>query len=74
MLEYELKEGIINIQLIIINKFTNLEKMFTKCVSLKNIEELKYLNTKEVNNFSGMFWECLSLSDIKALENWNVSN
>ena len=48
--------------------------MFYKCSKLKNIEELKYLDTKEVNNFSYMFSECLSLSDIKSLENWNVSN
>ena len=72
--KYNLKIGINNIQLIIINTLTNLECMFYNCKSLKNIEELKYLNTEEVNNFSYMFWDCSSLSDIKALENWNVSN
>ena len=41
---------------------------------IENIEELNYLNTKEVNNFSGMFYECSPLSDIKALQNWNVPN
>ena len=74
MKKYDLKEGINNIQLIIINKLTNLEYMFYDCKSLKNIEELKYLNTKEVNNYSSMFCECSSLSDIKAIQNWNVSN
>ena len=48
--------------------------MFYDCISLKNIEELKYLNTKNINNFSYMFSWCRSLSDIKALHNWNVSN
>jgi len=48
--------------------------MFFNVISLKNIEELKYLNTKKVSNFSGMFEGCASLSDVKALENWNVSN
>ena len=63
-----------NIQLIILNKLTNLEGMFSGICFLKNIEELKYLNTKEVNNFSYMFDGCSSLSDIKPLQNWNVSN
>ena len=53
--KYNLKEGINNIELIIINKLINLKDMFYKVTSLKNIDELKYLNTKEVNDFSGMF-------------------
>jgi len=71
--KYNLKKGVNNIELIILNKLTNLEGMFYKVFSLKNIEELKYLNTKEVNNFSYMFWGCSSLSDIKPLQNWKVS-
>ena len=71
--EYHLKEGENNIQIIIDNKLTNLEYMFSECKSLNNIEELKYLNTMEVNNFQYMFQGCSSISDIKALENWNVS-
>ena len=39
--------------------------MFYECRSLKNIEELKYLDTKEINNFSYMFSGCFNLSDIK---------
>ena len=72
--KYYLKEGINNIQLIILNNLTNLEQMFYGACSLKNIDELKYLNTKEVNEFSWMFSGCSSLSDIKPLENWDVSN
>jgi len=72
--KYNLKKGVNKIQLIIFNKLTNLEGMFDGVCSLKNIEELKYLNTKEVNNFSSMFYGCSSLSDIKPLQNWNVSN
>ena len=56
------------------NKVTNLEFIFYKCDSLKEINELKYLDTKDINNFSYMLSECSSLSDIKPLENWNVSN
>ena len=48
--------------------------MFYDCKSLKNIEELKYLDTSDINNFSYMFYNCSSLSDIKSLQNWNVSN
>ena len=69
-----LKKGINNIQLRILNKLTNLEYMFSGACSLKNIEELKYLNTEEVNNFSHMFYGCSSLTDIKSLQNWNVCN
>jgi len=72
--EYELRGGENKIEIKIKNKITNLEYMFYKCNSLKNIEELKYLDTKEINNFSYMFSHCYSLSDIKGLEKWNVSN
>ena len=70
---YELRKGKNNIELIIKNKLTSLEDMFGECSSIKNIEELKYLDTTEVNNFSRMFYECSS-PDIKGLENLNVSN
>ena len=73
MNKYELKEGINNIQLVIINKLKNLEGMFCGCVSLKNIDELIFLNTADVNNFKLIFCGCTSLSDIKGLQNWNVS-
>ena len=63
--EYNLKKGENNIQLIILNKLTNLEGMFQGSCSLKNFEELKYLNIKEINNFSRMFNNCKSLIDIK---------
>ena len=72
--EFNLNEGRNNIQMIIKNKLTNLEGMFSNCISLENIDELKYLNTKNVNNFSDIFFGCKSLSNIKSLENWNVSN
>ena len=48
--------------------------MFYECKLLKNIDKLKYLDTKEINNFSYMFYKCSSLTDIKPLQNWNVSN
>ena len=71
---YILKKGKNKIQLIIKNKIKDLEGMFEYCNTLKNINGLKHLDTKEIKNFSGMFWGCSSLSDINGLENWNVSN
>ena len=71
--KYELKEGINKIQLVIINKLNNLEGMFCDCISLNNIDELKFLNTEDVNNFKLTFCGCTSLSDITGLQNWNVS-
>ena len=35
------------LQIIMLNKLTNLENMFNEPWLLKNIEELKYLNIKE---------------------------
>ena len=73
--KYKLKKGENNIQIIIKNKkITNLEDMFYKCNTLKNIDELEFLDTIEVNNFSGMFHGCSSLSDLTGLEKWNVWN
>jgi len=72
--DYELKKGVNNIQLIIKNKINDLEGMFKYCNTLKNIEELKNLDTKEINNFSEMFWGCNSLTNLNGLQNWNVSN
>ena len=72
--EYKLKKGENNIKLTIKNKLTNLSYMFNGCKSLKNIDELKYLNTSYCNDFSYMFNMCSKIEDFKVLENWNVSN
>ena len=71
---FYLKEGDTTITMLIKTKLTNLDCMFESCRSLKNIDELKYLNVKGIKNFSCMFYGCSSLSNIKALENWDVSN
>ena len=72
--KYKLKNGENNIQIIIKKKLTDLKNMFDGCNTLKNIDELKYLDIKEITDFSHMFNGCSSLSDIQSLENWNVSN
>ena len=72
--KYELKYGENEIEIIIKNKISNFEHMFYDCISLKNIEGLKYLDVSNGKNFSGMFHCCNSLIDIKPLKNWNVSN
>ena len=71
---YKLKKGENNVTVIIKNKLTNLSHMFSGCDSLKDIEDLQYLDLRKVKDFSSMFWGCLSLSNIKSLKNWNVSN
>ena len=53
--KYKLKKGENNIQIIIKNKKIDLEYMFYECSTLKNIDELKYLDTKDINNFSYIF-------------------
>ena len=72
--KWKLNEGENKIKMIIKNKLTNFEHMFEGCASLRNISELKNLDTSYINNFSFMFSGCSSLSDITSLEEWNVSN
>ena len=69
-----LNSGENKIILSIKNQLTNLSYMFYNCNKLKNINELKYLDTTKVTNFSYLFWGCSSLIDISCLSNWNVSN
>ena len=72
--EYKLRKGENLIKMKIKNRIKYLGDMFYRCSTLKNVDELKYLNTKYCYNFEAMFYRCSSLSDIKALEKWNVSN
>ena len=74
IVRYKLQKGENKIKIIIKNKITNLEYMFYKCKSLKNIEQLNNLDTKEIKNFTRMFSDCSSLLDLKGLQDWNVSN
>ena len=71
---YRLREGENKIKMKIKNRIKDLGNMFYVCNTLKNIDELKYLNTKYCNNYEGMFCGYSSLSDIKGLEKWNASN
>ena len=86
---YKLNKGDNIITLIIKNDLTDLSFMFKDCYSLKNIEELKYLNTSNVKDFSYIFSSnddktkfsfdenkrsyCILLNDINPLKYWNVS-
>ena len=69
-----LKEGENKIKMIIKKKISNFERMFEGCRSLRNISQLRNLDTNNINNFSYMFSGCKLLSDITSLEEWNVSN
>ena len=80
---YNLKKGENIVTLIIKNKLTDLSYMFCDCLSLKNMEELRYLNTENVTNFSYIFAKDMdsfpdngfhSFTDINCLSTWNVSN
>ena len=71
---YDFKKGENIITILVKNKLVSLSSMFSGCKSVKNINELKYLDVKEVTDFSQMFSECALLSDLTALKNWDVSN
>ena len=70
--EYYFKKGENNVTICIKNKLTNLSEMFSYCETLYNIDELKYLNTRDITDFSSMFEGC-KISSFKALKNWNTS-
>lgn len=72
--EYLLNEGNNYIKLIMKNKLNKIEEMFYGCTTLKNIDDLKYLDTSEITDFSHIFFGCSSLENINSLENWDVSN
>ena len=66
--KYKLQKGKNNIEIIIKNNLTNLESMFYKYIKIKNIDELKYLNTEKVTKFSNIFNLCSIISNIEVLE------
>ena len=72
--ECELKEGDNIITLKIKNDLTYLSFMFMGCSSLKNIEELKYLDVSKSKYLEFMISYCPLLSDISPLMYWDVSN
>ena len=67
---YELNEGdnMISISVNIKKTIINLSYMFYMCESLKDINELKYLNVDKVLDISYMFFGCSRLSDINPLK------
>ena len=71
--EYLLKKGDNNIELKLKNELNKIEEMFYGCKTLKNIDDLKYLNTSKIKDFSCIFFGCVSLENINSLENWDVS-
>lgn len=72
--ECELKEGDNIITLKLKNDLTYLSFMFMGCSSLKNIEELKYLDVRKSKYLEFMFSYCSLISDISPLRYWDVSN
>ena len=69
-----LNKGNNNIKIKIKGKLTNLEYMFYGCTSLKDIGDLKLLDTRGITSVANMFNGCSSLNDITALMNWDVSD
>ena len=72
--KFILKKGDNYIRMLIKNKLTNLSNMFNNCKTLKNINDLQHLETKDVTDFSYMFWGCSLLSDISPIRNWYVTS
>ena len=71
--QYKLDKGNNYVKIIVKKKLTNLMNMFYKCSTLKDIEELSKLDTRDVNDFSFLFFGCKLLINLKPLEYWDVS-
>ena len=69
-----LREGQNNVKIIIKNKLTSLDNMFKDCKALRNINDLQYLETKDITDFSFMFFGCSSLLDLNPIRYWLVNN
>ena len=75
--EYNVKNyrnSILKIQLIRINKVTNMSYMFDKCSSLLSLPDISKLNTNNVTDMNFIFGECSSLSSLPDISNWNTNN
>ena len=70
---YKKNEKDIGIKLIIKKKLTDLNSMFSGCLSLFSIANLTNLDTSEVNDMSFMFYECSSLHSLSGISEWNTS-
>ena len=72
--EYRLNKGKNIVSIIIKKDLIDLGSMFDGCTTLKDFEELRYLNTEKVTNFSNIFSGHVNLNNIEPIKNWNVSN
>jgi surface protein len=60
--EKNLKEGILEIKLIVKNNLTDLSFMFSECTNLISLVNISEWNIKNITNMSYMFNECRNLS------------
>ena len=66
-------KGEFTIQLIGINKVTNMMHMFRKCKNLEKLPNISKIDTSRVINMRAMFEECNNL-EFPDLSSWNVEN
>ena len=67
------RKGEFTIQLIGINKVTDMKHMFRKCKNLKKLPNISKIDTTHVINMEEMFEECNNL-EFPDLSSWNVEN
>ena len=68
------ENNILEIKLIESKIITNMNGMFSECLSLKSLSEFSKWNTINVTDMSGMFNGCKSLKDLPDFSNWDISN
>jgi len=65
---------ILNIQLEINEKLTDISFMFSDCSSLLNIIGISYWNTSTITKMNNIFSGCCNLLNLPDISNWDVSN
>ena len=66
-------ENKITLQLLGINKVTDMSDMFYDCSSLESFDEKSKWDTSKITNMSGVFYGCKCLKEVNFISKWNTS-
>ena len=61
------------LELIGINKLTDISDMFFECSCLESLEGISKWNTYKIENMNGAFYRCKSLHQLNGISKWNTS-
>ena len=71
---FDSKKNILEIKLKGITNITNMNGMFSKCISLLSLPNIFKWNTSNITDISYLFFGCNSLLSLPDISKWNTSN